>query len=70
MINASRHGCVPDTERIYSRVDMVVLDLEVDKNALQHSDYTIACELSRMSDINTPTLEAELVSSADLLVAI
>lgn len=48
-----------DTERLYSRVDMVVLDvksciliLEVDEYAHQSSNYTLACELARMSDVN------------------
>lgn len=33
-------------------VTSCLLILEVDENAHQHSSYTLACELSRMSDIN------------------
>lgn len=50
-IEASRHGCLTDTERLYSRVDIVMLDV----TSFAHdnsSNYMLSCELSRMSDIN------------------
>lgn len=57
-IDASRNGCVPDVNRKYSRVDMVVLNvtsciliLEVDEFAHEGPTYNIPCELSRMVDI-------------------
>lgn len=59
-IEASRHGCLTDTERLYSRVDIVVLNVtscilivEVDEFAHSNSSrYPLSCEFSRMSDIN------------------
>ena len=57
-IDASRNGCVSDTDRKYSRVDMVVLNvtsciliLEVDEFAHEKPTYNTPCELSRMTDI-------------------
>lgn len=57
---ASRHGCLTDTERLYSRVDIVVINvtsciLIVEVDEFEHSDssrYPLLCELSRMQDIN------------------
>lgn len=53
-MEASRHGCLTDTERMYSRVDIVVVNVtscilivEVDEYA--HSDsskYALSCELA------------------------
>lgn len=59
-IEASRQWCLTDTERLYSRVDIVVLNvtsciLIVEVDEFAHSDsskYTLSCELARMSDIN------------------
>ena len=57
-IDASRNGCLTDTERLYSRVDIVVtnvtscvLILEVDEFAHESPNYNVTCELSRMADI-------------------
>lgn len=59
-MNISRHGWVTDTTREFARVDMVVTDvtscillLEVDENAHHHPIYSVACEVSRMADVNT-----------------
>lgn len=56
---ASIQGWLTDTDRTYSGVDMVVLDvtscflpLEVDGNAHQSSNYTLTRELGWMADIN------------------
>lgn len=56
---ASRNGWLTDTSRVYSEVDIIVMDvtacillLEVDENAHQHPSYTLTCELSRMLDVN------------------
>lgn len=58
-IDASRNGCVSDTDRKYSRVDMVILNvtsciliLEVDEFSHEKYAYNISCEVSRMSDIS------------------
>lgn len=58
-IDASRNGCLNDTDRSYSRVDMVILNitsciliLEVDEFAHESPNYNLPCELSRMGDIN------------------
>lgn len=58
-IDASRNGCMDDTDRKYSMIDMVVLNvtsciliLEVDEFAHESPNYNVSCELSRMSDIN------------------
>jgi len=58
VIDASRNGCLSDTERLYSRVDIVVtnitsciLILEVDEFAHESPNYNVSCEISRMADI-------------------
>lgn len=56
---ASSQGWLHDTDRTYSRVVMMVMDvtscillLEVDENAHQNANYSVRCELARMMDIN------------------
>ena len=58
-IDASRNGCLNDTTRLYSKVDIVItnvtsciLILEVDELAHESPNYNVSCELSRMADIN------------------
>lgn len=58
-IFASKHGCLNDTSRSFSRIDIVITDitscvviLEVDEFSHERDSYNISCELSRMSDIN------------------
>ena len=58
-IFASNHGCLNDTNRSFSRIDIVIADitscvviLEVDEFSHERESYNISCELSRMSDIN------------------
>ncbi len=56
---ASSQGWLTDTDRTYSRVDMMVMDvtsccvlLEVDENAHRSKNYTLTSELARMVDVN------------------
>ena len=56
---ASSQGWLKDTDRTYSRVDMMVMDvtrccvlLEVDENAHQRKKYKLTSELARMVDVN------------------
>ena len=62
-INSRRGGCVPDAQRYFSRLDFRIIEsvnailiVEVDED--QHYWYNLACEMSRMVDI-----QASLVSA-------
>lgn len=59
-LEASRHECLIDTERLYSRVDIVVLNVRsctliVEVDEFAHSDssrYPLSCELLIMQNMN------------------
>lgn len=62
-INASRNNCVQNTTNTFYRLDFTIancvkaiLILEVDED--QHNQYSVSCELSRMSDVRASLITA------------